>query len=325
MPELRVHLQEVDEIRATTVMDNSIDLLMANTEVAKRLPIAADSLERPLPIAEHGFAALITVREGDRWRRVLLDTGSSPTGVLHNLDAMSIDASEIEVIVLSHGHFDHTLGLPALLQRMGTGRVRVVLHPDAFLERRLVRPDAEPVRFPRLFRGSLEREGVEMTVTPDPTLLLDGTVLVSGEIERTTSFEVGFPPNQARRGESWEPDPLIHDDQCVIANLRGKGLVVVSGCAHAGIVNSVRHAQALTGVEAVHAVMGGFHLTGKLFEGIIPPTIAALREISPRYLVPTHCTGFAAIHEVARAFPDAFVANAVGTTLVFQGLPAARL
>lgn len=317
MPGPHVQLREVDELTITSVMDNSIDLLMASTEVARRLPIAADSLEKPLPIAEHGFAALIAVREGDRWRRVLLDAGSSPTGILHNLDAMSIDPSKIEAVVLSHGHFDHSLGLPGLLERMGTSEVKMVLHPDAFLERRLVRPDAEPVRFPKLSRESLERDNVGLTVATGPTMLLDGTVLVSGEIARTTSFERGFPPNQARRSEGWEPDPLIHDDQCVVASLRGKGLVVVSGCAHAGIVNSVRYAQALTGVEAVHAVMGGFHLTGKLFEGIIPPTVAALREINPRYLVPTHCTGFAAVHEMARAFPDAFVVSVVGTTFVF--------
>jgi 7,8-dihydropterin-6-yl-methyl-4-(beta-D-ribofuranosyl)aminobenzene 5'-phosphate synthase len=103
----------------------------------------------------------------------------------------------------------------------------------------------------------------------------------------------------------------------VIAHLRRKGLVVVSGCAHAGIVNSVRYAQAITGVEAVHAIMGGFHLTGKLFEPIIPPTVVALKEINPRYVVPTHCTGWSAIHEIANALPTAFVANSVGTTLTF--------
>ncbi len=106
------------------------------------------------------------------------------------------------------------------------------------------------------------------------------------------------------------------DDQCAILNVRDKGLVIVTGCGHAGIVNTIRNAQALTGVQQVYAVVGGFHLSGRLFERIIPDTVAALQQIGPRYLMPGHCTGWVATHQLARAMPDAFIANSVGTTLV---------
>ncbi len=112
------------------------------------------------------------------------------------------------------------------------------------------------------------------------------------------------------------PDPLIHDDQAVVMSVRGRGLVVLSGCGHAGIINILLHARALTGVERIHAVLGGFHLTGRLFEPLITPTVEALKAISPSLIVPAHCTGWRATHEIARALPDAFVANSVGTTFV---------
>ena len=106
------------------------------------------------------------------------------------------------------------------------------------------------------------------------------------------------------------------DDQCAIMHVRGKGLVIVTGCGHAGIINSIRYAQTLTGVDKIYAVVGGFHLTGGLFEPIIPATTAALQKINPRYVMPGHCTGWSAIHQIAHTMPEAFIPNSVGTTLI---------
>jgi 7,8-dihydropterin-6-yl-methyl-4-(beta-D-ribofuranosyl)aminobenzene 5'-phosphate synthase len=106
------------------------------------------------------------------------------------------------------------------------------------------------------------------------------------------------------------------DDQCLIINVRDKGLVIITGCGHSGIINTIVHAQALTGIQSVYAVIGGFHLSGELFEPTIPATIAALQEIEPNYIMPGHCTGWLAIHEIARAMPEAFIPNSVGTTLM---------
>jgi len=309
-------LAEVDEVRIATIMDNSVDALMASNEVAKRLRLGPNPFERPQPIAQHGFSVMIEVRAGDKRGKVLFDTGVSRDGILHNLDVMEIQAADIQAIVLSHGHTDHAMGLPGLIDRLGTRHLPLVLHPDAYLERKLVLPNGEEVRIPPPKKSDFRRESIEIIEEVGPSMLIDNMVLVSGEVARTTEFEKGFPIHYAHRHGTWEPDPLISDDQCAIVNVRDKGLVVITGCGHAGIINIVRHAQALTGVYNIHAVIGGFHLTGGLFEAIIPATVRALQQINPRYLVPGHCTGWSAIHQIARAMPDAFVANSVGTTYV---------
>ena len=142
-----------------------------------------------------------------------------------------------------------------------------------------------------------------------------GETLVTGEVDRTTEYEQGFPIHQALRGEEWAPDPLILDDQALIANVRGKGLVVLTGCGHAGIVNTVRYVKKLTGVDEVCAIIGGFHLGGTLFEAVVPPTVAALQEIAPSHILPAHCTGWPAQVALSAAMPEAFVTPAVGTRL----------
>jgi 7,8-dihydropterin-6-yl-methyl-4-(beta-D-ribofuranosyl)aminobenzene 5'-phosphate synthase len=162
----------------------------------------------------------------------------------------------------------------------------------------------------------LRRENIEIIEEVGPSMVVDGMLLISGEVARTTDFEKGFPIHYANRHGVWEPDPLIMDDQCAIVHVRGKGLVIVTGCGHSGIINIILHAQALTGVDKVYAVVGGFHLTGGLFEPIIPVTITALQRINPRYVMPGHCTGWSATHQIASAMPEAFIPNSVGTTLI---------
>ena len=313
-----VPLAAVDRVELAIVMDNTIDILMADTEVAKRvLPrLGPNPFERPQPLAEHGFSVLITVEGDGAAASVLFDTGVSPRGLLHNIDALEIRTAEIQAIVLSHGHADHAMGMNGLLDRLGPRRLPLVLHPDAYLERRLVFPNGRELNVPPPKRSDLRRENVELIEEVGPSLLVGGRILVSGEVARTTDFEKGFPIHYARRDGAWVPDPLIPDDQCAIVHLRGKGLVVVTGCGHSGIINIIRNARAITGVERVHAVVGGFHLTGGLFEPIIPATIAALQAIGPRYVVPGHCTGWSATHQIARAMPEAFIPNSVGTNFV---------
>ncbi len=146
-------------------------------------------------------------------------------------------------------------------------------------------------------------------------MLVDGMILVSGEVARTTEFEKGFPVHYCKRGDCWEKDPMIMDDQFALINVKDKGLIIITGCGHSGIINIIRHAQKVTGIEKVYAVIGGFHLTGGVFDPIIPATVAALKEIDPTYVMPGHCTGWTALHEIAMAMPDAYIPNSVGTTL----------
>jgi 7,8-dihydropterin-6-yl-methyl-4-(beta-D-ribofuranosyl)aminobenzene 5'-phosphate synthase len=309
-----ISLPEVDEVKVTTVMDNSIDVLLTSTEVAKRVRLGPNLFERPQPVAQHGFSVLITVRREGRQGTILFDTGLDPKQTLYNIDVIELDLHDVQAIVLSHGHADHAMGLPGIMERVGSRNMPLLLHPDAFLERKLIFPNGAEVSLPPPRKADLRRENIGVLEEVGPSMLVDDMLLVSGEVARTTEFERGFPVHYARRGDHWEPDPLIMDDQCAIVNVKGKGLVIITGCGHSGIINIIRNAQTITGVEKVHAVIGGFHLSGGLFEPIIPATVEALKAISPTYVVPGHCTGWKATHEIARTLPDAFIANAVGTS-----------
>jgi 7,8-dihydropterin-6-yl-methyl-4-(beta-D-ribofuranosyl)aminobenzene 5'-phosphate synthase len=310
-----LELPTVDEVHVTIVMDNAIDLLMGSSEIAYRFPLASDAFERPMPLAEHGFSVLIRAKRGQDEAVILFDTGVSRRGILNNLDALEIDAGSIQAIVLSHGHPDHAMGLPGLVDRLGTLNLPLVLHPEAYLERKLILPNGDEIMVPAPKVADFRRENIEIIEEVGPSMLVDEMVMVSGEVERSTEFEQGFPIHFAKRHESWEPDPLIMDDQCAIINVRHRGLVIITGCGHSGIVNTIYHAQRLTGINTVFAVIGGFHLTGRIFEPIIPATIKALQKIGPRVVVPGHCTGWKATHQIAMAMPEAFVPNSVGTTL----------
>jgi 7,8-dihydropterin-6-yl-methyl-4-(beta-D-ribofuranosyl)aminobenzene 5'-phosphate synthase len=314
MAQATVPLQEADAIQITIVSDNSIDLLLDGSEVAKRFPLTPDAFQRPLPIAEHGFSVLIEVQCGERRGRVLFDTGVSRRGFLYNLDALEIDLGDVAAVVLSHGHPDHAMGLPGLVERLGRRGLPLILHPEAYLERKVVLPNGDEINLPPPRRADLQRENIEMVEEVGPSMLVDETILVSGEVARTTEFEKGFLIHWARRDGVWEPDPLIKDDQCAIVNVRGKGLVIVTGCGHAGIINIIRNAQAITGINQIYAVIGGFHLSGRLFTPIISATVAALREFAPRYVAPGHCTGWYATQQIALAMPEAYIPNSVGTT-----------
>jgi 7,8-dihydropterin-6-yl-methyl-4-(beta-D-ribofuranosyl)aminobenzene 5'-phosphate synthase len=230
---------------------------------------------------------------------------------------LGLAPGDVEVIVLSHGHWDHVTGLEGLTQALGRANLPVLIHPEFWSRRRLSFPGLEPAELPSTSRSALEGAGFDIVEDRRPSFLLDGAALITGEVDRTTEFETGFRGHEAFREERWQPDPLILDDQALVLRLRDRGLVVVSGCGHAGIVNTVRYALKLTGEQRVAAVIGGFHLSGPMFEGIIGPTVRAFDALSPSLLVPAHCTGWKAVYQLAARFPDAFVQSAVGTTIDF--------
>ena len=322
-------LEPVDEVLITTLVDNSYDALMADSGAAQRMPFAripevaapqfVGGQTVPGLVAEHGFSALVTTRRGAITHTVLFDTGVSPDGMATNLERLGLDVGAIEVVVLSHGHFDHAGGFPGLARLRHRSGMPLTVHPLVWSRRRFAIPGQPGWELPTLSRSALEAEGLEVIERRQPSLLLDGSVLITGEVDRTTEFEHGLPYHDAWHEGRWEPDPLVLDEQALVVHVRGRGLVVLTGCGHAGAVNIARHAMRLTGVDRLHALLGGFHLGGPAFEPIIEPTVAAFTEMAPDLLVPAHCTGWKAQHRLAAALPTAFVPNAVGTSFTLVG------
>lgn len=311
-------VKPVDEVEILTIMDNSLDSLMASTPVARRAPRRRDAFSRAPLRAEHGVSMLVTVRSAGHEDSFLFDTGVSVDGALHNMDVLEVKPNTLHAIVLSHGHPDHTRGLNGLVKRYGRPRLPIVVHPDAFRKRKTILPDDHEIDLPPPSRSDLIAEDVDVLEERGQTLVIGGQVLVTGQIDRTTTFEKGLPQSYAEVDGNWQPDPWIHDDQAIIINLREKGLVVLTGCGHAGVINTLLHARVATGVSVIHAVIGGFHLTGTAFEPVIAPTIESLKEIGPKVIVPQHCTGWRATGRIAQELPDAFIPSSVGTRWVLS-------
>ena len=310
-------LREVDKVEVTCLVDNNVDVLLPNTEVAHRPFLAKNWYERPL-IAEHGFSAAITVELGGRKHRVLLDSGLDPLAAPHNADVLDFDLSNCELVISSHGHIDHAGGLLNIRKKMNTRqRIPLVLHEDAFRNRMVKFQDGRTISLPAPSKSFLTKAGYEIIEKHSQSLWIDDGILVTGEIPRTNNFEKGFPNHYSEVEEGqMENDPLIKDDQAVIVNVKDKGLVIITGCGHAGIINTLNHAKELTGEDRIYAVVGGMHLTGGLFEPIIPRTVNELERLRPKFVVPCHCSGLKAMSEIARKMPDAFIQNSVGTNYI---------
>lgn len=320
-----IHLEPVDEVQVTTLIDNVFDALLAGDERTRRPEIGArgrvtaPQFEGGMTTAglraEHGFAALVTIRRGETTTRLLFDTGLTPDGMTTNAERLGVDLTDLQGVVLSHGHYDHAGGLAGMTGRSGTRALPMVVHPLVWTRRRLAVPGNEARELPTLSKRAMNGEGFEVIERRQPSLLVDDCVLITGEVDRTTEFEHGMPPaHQAWNGSEWLHDPLVIDDQALVVHVRGQGLVVLTGCGHAGVVNIVRHAQRLTGVDRLHALLGGLHLSGPAFEPTIAPTVSALSTLAPALVVPGHCTGWRAQHALAAALPDSWVQSSSGTT-----------
>ena len=330
-----IPLEPVDSVAVTTICDNFIDIGLVDEGPARRLlsrggeppyvpvPTLEGGKGIGQPHVEHGFSAHVEITKAGHVHRLLFDCGMTPGGCAENLALFDLPATDLEAIVCSHGHFDHTTGFAGLLRVLGRASLPVVIHPEFWTRRRIAFPAAEPMEVPTTSRRALEEGGFTIIENRQPSFLFDRSALVTGEVDRTTSFEKGFPIHQAYRNGAWEPDPLILDDQALILSVAGKGLVILTGCGHAGIVNICRYARRLTGTDRIYAVIGGFHLSGPLFEPIIGATCDALIELAPEIIVPSHCTGWKATHALAARLPGAFIQNSVGTTFDLKAPHAA--
>jgi len=253
-------------------------------------------------LAEWGLSILVTVDS----LNILLDTGASISTV-HNADKLGIDLSKVDKIVLSHGHYDHTGGLADVLRR--TGPIDIIAHPDIFAAKYAYHEGKELYVGIPFSRAELESLGARFKLSREPVVLGEG-ITTTGEVPFVTDFEQVDREVFIKDGNNLLPDPLADDLSLIIESK--KGLIVILGCAHRGIINILRHARNLTCKEKVYAAIGGAHLF-RASEEQVNQTIAALKSIGVERLGMSHCTGFKAACRISKEMPDAFFLNNAGS------------
>lgn len=305
---------EVDRITVWILTDNYYDSLRPDSAVAKRYRVLPGGSIH----AEHGLAYFIETAANGKTGACMFDFGLDPAGVMNNMELLGVDAGSADAFALSHGHLDHWTAAVEILART---RVKIAyktpfyVGKEAFHHRYSLRPGTgEALDLGKLDKNSLEATGVEIREIADPTEIIPGGYL-TGDIARTVPYETTSSNMLVRRGDKLEPDDF-RGEQALFFNIKNKGLVILSGCAHAGIVNTIRHVQKISGIDTVHAVLGGFHLIHATQERIWS-TISDIQAINPEYIVPAHCTGFEAVVAFSGAMPEAFILNTAGTQYSF--------
>jgi 7,8-dihydropterin-6-yl-methyl-4-(beta-D-ribofuranosyl)aminobenzene 5'-phosphate synthase len=305
---------EVDKLTVWVLTDNYYDTNRPDVKNTKRFRSKSGKSIH----AEHGVSFYIETSVNDKVSTCMFDFGVDPVGVQNNIALLGIDVGRTNAFSLSHGHWDHYTGAVDLLKknqsRLAKGTPFYV-GAEAFAHRYALRPGAqEPTDLGQLPRQDLEALGLKIIEVQNPLEIIPGAYF-TGNIDRVTSYEKVPQTLLIKRGEKLEPD-TFPGEQALFFKVKGKGLVVLSGCAHAGIVNTVRQAQKSAGTEQVHAIMGGFHLINAKPE-IIQSTVADIKAMQPDLIVPAHCTGFEAVVAFSREMPGAFVLNTAGTRYTF--------
>ena len=323
-------LEPVDRLEILVLVDNVTDILSSTlphveSESAGLMRRGIRMMAgKCLCCAAHGLSCLVTAHRGAASHTVLFDTGPEEYAFERNVTRLGADLGMVESIVLSHGHWDHAgamlLALNLIRSRTGGRKIPFYAHPGMFRSRAVKLPNGTLRRMEDVPSvEDLTAFGAEVMVTTEPKALLDGMFFVSGEIPRVTPYERGYP-GQVRLmadGQNWEPDELLMDERFLAANVAGKGLVVLSACSHAGIVNVLTHARDSFPGVPMHAAMGGLHLSGPN-EAIIPQTVEGLRAFDLKTIAAGHCTGWRAMSALANAFGDKILApSAVGKRYTF--------
>jgi len=315
--EIGSKFRKADRVEVTTLVDNYTDIFLPDSEHVKRNPMIREKNVTRGLLADHGLSLLLEVFEGGERHRILLDGGWLEDPVPFNLETMGINLLDLDAVVISHGHQDHFAGISNLYKKnLIPKSTPIFAHPEVFKQRDLAFPDGRTSRMPQLSRSVFDYLGVAIKETAAPAFLSSNLALLTGEIPMVTDFEIGFPIGRILDGGQLKPDTYVKDEQAIIFNVKGKGLVIVTACSHPGIINTILHAQKISGEQTIYGIVGGFHTTGP-WEKLIPKTIEELKKFGPQIIVPTHCTGWKGINAFAKEMPESFVLNSVGTKVIF--------
>jgi len=324
-------LAPVDKLEVQILIDDVSDLLssvpdFAESEMGYLLRTGKMQIVSPKSAccAVHGFSCLVTAYRGALQHTMLFDTGPEPDTFVRNYQRLNADLGAVEGILLSHGHCDHAGGLlealDAIRKQNGKQAVPFYAHPEMFRSRAMGMPDG--AMLPMEDIPSIEmlaEHGANVIQSRAPQAVFDDMFYISGEIPRVTAFEHGMAGQYRRTadGESWEPDPLVMDERFLAVNVAGKGLVVITGCSHAGVINVLQCARAETPQTVLYGLIGGLSLA-RMDENVTQQTIEGLREFQLHVIAAGHCTGWRAVHALANAFGDQVVAPcAVGKRYIF--------
>jgi 7,8-dihydropterin-6-yl-methyl-4-(beta-D-ribofuranosyl)aminobenzene 5'-phosphate synthase len=255
-------------------------------------------------LGQHGVSFLLEGAKGSDVMRILVDVGQNSQALLNNMKLMNISPAIIDAVVLTHCHYDHTQGVARMLKEIGRRDIQVIAHRDIFRLNFVTDPYLRHVGImPGDSREEIEKAGGSLLLTKGPVKLMSG-ITTTGEVKRQTDFEeVGIALKTIEGGEVVDDQML--DDISVVANVNGKGLVIVTGCSHAGIVNIARHAVELTGCDKIEGILGGLHLVDAP-DDRIRRTSEELSKLNPRWVCAGHCTGFKAQVELYLAFRERF-------------------